>query len=101
GFKARHLQCLGFLSGDDLEAFGFIDPRDIIHASHIVPAYYYGQTQDILPPSIFILFEIKQRLSSDFVIRFFDHDMFKHYCGDGIGHKNTQEHTTNLWHELL
>ncbi|KAK0473838.1 hypothetical protein EDD18DRAFT_1091597, partial [Armillaria luteobubalina] len=52
GFKARCLPCLGFLSEDDPEAFGFIDPRDVICASHIVLAYHYGQTQDILPPSI-------------------------------------------------
>ncbi|SJL10860.1 uncharacterized protein ARMOST_14255 [Armillaria ostoyae] len=32
---------------------------------------------------------------------FVDHDMFKCYCSDGVGHKNTQEHTIRLWHELL
>ncbi|PBK70762.1 hypothetical protein ARMSODRAFT_1083781 [Armillaria solidipes] len=32
---------------------------------------------------------------------FVDRDMFKCYCGDGVGHKNTREHTIRLWHELL
>ncbi len=27
--------------------------------------------------------------------------MFKHYCGDGVEHKNIQDCTIKLWHELL
>ncbi|KAK0243613.1 hypothetical protein EDD85DRAFT_918032 [Armillaria nabsnona] len=52
GFRAKHLPCIGFLPGDDPQAFGFVDPNDVLHASHVMPAYVYGQTSDILPPSI-------------------------------------------------
>jgi tryptophan 2,3-dioxygenase len=30
GFKARQLHQIGFLDGNDLGAFGFIDPQDLI-----------------------------------------------------------------------
>ncbi|PBK84333.1 hypothetical protein ARMGADRAFT_943673 [Armillaria gallica] len=52
GFRAKHLPCIGFLQGDDREAFGFVNPSDVLHASHIMPAYIYGQMSHILPHSI-------------------------------------------------
>ncbi len=52
GFKAKRLPCIGFLPGDDPQAFGFVDPSHILRASHIMPAYIYGQTSEILSPSI-------------------------------------------------
>ncbi|KAK0238219.1 hypothetical protein EDD85DRAFT_770189 [Armillaria nabsnona] len=55
GFKAKHLPCIGFLPGDDPQAFGFLSSL-YWHISnrvlHIVPAYIYGQTSEILLPSI-------------------------------------------------
>jgi hypothetical protein len=53
GFKTRRLPSVGFLdpSHDD-EAFGFIDPAAVIRAVHLIPAFHYGLTSDILPPSI-------------------------------------------------
>ncbi len=43
---------MGFVHGEDPEAFGFLDPSDVIRAIHLVPVYRLGQTPDFLPPSI-------------------------------------------------
>ncbi len=53
GFKAECLICISFLPDDDPQAFGFIKFNDVLYASHIMPAYVYGQMSDILPLSIF------------------------------------------------
>lgn len=42
GFKARRLHCLELVPEDDPDAFGFLDPDDVIHASHIIPAFAHG-----------------------------------------------------------
>ncbi|KAI6113765.1 hypothetical protein EDD16DRAFT_1124651 [Pisolithus croceorrhizus] len=53
GWAARHLPRISFYPQDDLaNAFGFIDPNDIIRAVHLIPAYHFGCTKDLLPPSI-------------------------------------------------
>lgn len=52
GFKAKRPHWVGFVHGEDPEAFGFLDPSDVIRAIHLVPVYRLGQTPDFLPPSI-------------------------------------------------
>jgi hypothetical protein len=53
GFKARRLHQIGFLdSFGDEEAFGFIDPSDVIRTIHLIPAFKLGTSSDFLPPSI-------------------------------------------------
>ncbi|KAK0452774.1 uncharacterized protein EV420DRAFT_1700868 [Desarmillaria tabescens] len=102
GFRAKRLPCIGFLPGDDPQAFGFVDPNDVLHASHIMPAYVYGQTSDILPPSICRRFnENDMDWARYYVDIFADRDMFMRYCGNGVGHSNTREYTRGLWEELL
>ena len=34
------------------EAFGFINPEDVIRGVHVIPAFCYGRTKNLLPPSI-------------------------------------------------
>jgi hypothetical protein len=36
---------------DALEAFGFVDPADIIRAAHLVPAFSEGRSSDLLGAS--------------------------------------------------
>jgi hypothetical protein len=48
GFKQKRLHRLEFLPSDDDSAFGFLDPDEVIRASHIIPAFRYGGTQDLL-----------------------------------------------------
>jgi hypothetical protein len=48
GFKQKRLHRLEFLPSDDDSAFGFLDPDEVIRASHLIPAFRYGGTQDLL-----------------------------------------------------
>jgi hypothetical protein len=52
GWKAKRLHRLGFLDSDDPFAFGFLDPKEVIRGSHLIPAFAHGRTADLLPPSI-------------------------------------------------
>lgn len=46
--KARRLPQIGFVPDSDPSAFGFLDPSHVIRGSHIVPAFNYGRTSDLL-----------------------------------------------------
>lgn len=54
GFKARRLYRLEFQAPtDDGDlAFGFVDPSDVVRASHIIPAFAHGCTEELLGPSL-------------------------------------------------
>jgi hypothetical protein len=52
GWKAKRLHRVGFVDAQDPGAFGFLDPTHIIRAVHIIPAFAWGRTADLLPPSI-------------------------------------------------
>ena len=53
GFKAQRLHQVGFLdSYDDPDAFGFIDPVDVIRAIHLIPAFHFGKTSQLLSSSL-------------------------------------------------
>ncbi|KAF7323811.1 hypothetical protein MKEN_00602400 [Mycena kentingensis (nom. inval.)] len=87
------------------DAFGFIDPDNIIRGVHIVPAFASGQTKDLLPP-----LDIRPPSANDEDWRFYyvngfvllvhdryrmlkinsvvDRDMFMRYQHDAIGHRH-------------
>jgi hypothetical protein len=48
GFKRKRLHRLEFLPQSDPDAFGFLDPDEIIRGSHIVPAFARGRTTELL-----------------------------------------------------
>ena len=48
GFKQKRLHCLEFLPSNDSSNFGFLDPDEVIHASHLVPTFCYGTTEGFL-----------------------------------------------------
>lgn len=52
GWATKRLHRLGFVDADDEGAFGFLDPAEIIRGIHLIPAFHYGQTRDLLGPSI-------------------------------------------------
>ena len=37
-----------FLPSNDVSAFGFLDPDEVIRASHLIPAFRYGPTEEFL-----------------------------------------------------
>jgi hypothetical protein len=51
GWKSKRLHRIGFVDGDDDTAFGFLDPQEVIRGVHLIPAFKYGQTTTLLPPS--------------------------------------------------
>lgn len=52
GWKTRCLICLGFIPGKNGSAFGFLDPNQVIHAIHLIPAFHWGcVTTKYLPQS--------------------------------------------------
>ena len=50
GFKLKCLHHIRFLEGP--EALGFLDPKEIIRAVHLIPAFAHGHCTDLLGPSI-------------------------------------------------
>jgi hypothetical protein len=52
GWRAKHLPQVGYVDAFDDLAFGFLDPSQIIRASHLIPAYHFGRTDELLAPSI-------------------------------------------------
>lgn len=121
GWNARRLDRISFVHSDSPDAFGFLDPSDVLRASHIIPAFAHGMTDTLLPPSIarsaywddddypdhdWMYYYVNRYVSFDsFVlllfylylfIRFVDRDMFVRYLGYGIGHKSTNEFTRGM-----
>lgn len=52
GFAARRLPRIGFVPDDDADAFGFLDPQDVLRAAHLIPAFAHGRTDELLGPLI-------------------------------------------------
>jgi len=51
GWKARHLHHVAFVGADLGPSFGFVDPSHIIQAAHLIPAFAYFKTTNLLKPS--------------------------------------------------
>lgn len=51
GWLAKRLPRLSFIPADEEDAFGFLDPADIVRASHIMPAFAHGRTPALLSHS--------------------------------------------------
>ncbi|KAI0090930.1 hypothetical protein BDY19DRAFT_886849 [Irpex rosettiformis] len=95
GFAARRLHCVGFVDAESGGAFGFLDPSLIIRAVHLIPAFHYGRTSELLKG-----YSIARQYDADpddndsdedwqyyYVDMFADRDMFMRYLGGGLGHK--------------
>jgi hypothetical protein len=52
GFQKRCLHRIGFLESDDVNAFGFLDPKEVVRAVHLIPCFADGRTSNLLGPSI-------------------------------------------------
>ena len=49
GWKTKKLHQISFLEGE--EAFGFVNPADVIRTVHLIPQFSQGHTSDHLGPS--------------------------------------------------
>ena len=48
-FQSRCLPHVGFLSEEDPDAFGFLDPDVVIGGVHLIPSFLDGRTSELLP----------------------------------------------------
>ncbi|KAJ7649404.1 hypothetical protein DFH06DRAFT_996491 [Mycena polygramma] len=92
GWKYKRPHRLGFLDATDPDsgAFGFLDPAEIIRAVHLIPAFHYGRTRDLLPgPSVARMIdgENDEDYVYYYVNSFVDRDAFMRYSGDAVGHR--------------
>lgn len=44
GFQRKRLYRLEFLRDSDPQAYGFLNPDEIVRAAHLIPAFHHGQT---------------------------------------------------------
>ena len=52
GFHVKQLPCIKFFNKESIsDVFGFLDPDSVIQGVHIIPAFAYGSTQELLGPS--------------------------------------------------
>ncbi|KAG2046721.1 hypothetical protein BDR06DRAFT_898681 [Suillus hirtellus] len=100
GWRAKRLHRVGFIPSSDSGAFGFINPNQIIHGVHLIPAFTKGHTTDLPPPSIVRhLSENNKDWIYYYVNVFVDHDMFMRFHGGGMGHQTTREATQCFFHD--
>ncbi|KAK7016580.1 hypothetical protein R3P38DRAFT_3321043 [Favolaschia claudopus] len=92
GWLARRLHRVGFFpaSEPNLSAFGFLDPAEVVRAVHLIPAFHYGRTADLLRPSIARHFDDENQEDYEYyyVNQFVDRDMFMRFIGSGVGHRD-------------
>ncbi|KAG8945266.1 hypothetical protein FRC04_001106 [Tulasnella sp. 424] len=72
--------------GDSNDAFGFLDPSVIIRACHLIPAFRFGYTKDLLPTSEFYDDPDHGDFVNYYVNQFVDRDMLMRFIGCGVGH---------------
>lgn len=51
GFTSQCLHSLGFIESTGSGPFGFVDPKYVVRASHLIPDFSRGQTTELLGPS--------------------------------------------------
>ncbi|KAG9077844.1 hypothetical protein FRC06_008672 [Ceratobasidium sp. 370] len=84
---------------DVLDSFDFVDPADVIRASHLIPDFDSKVSSDLLNGLSVALDDTRD---SDwnyyYVNQFVDRDMLMQYLGGGVGHcwRNEEEPATTL-----
>jgi hypothetical protein len=49
GSRVARLPKIGFVEATDEDAFGFVDPDLVIRGSHLIPAFHFGRTCELMP----------------------------------------------------
>jgi hypothetical protein len=52
GWKVKRLHRLAFVPGNGEQAFGFINPSQVIRAIHLIPAFRWGKVTKLLTKSV-------------------------------------------------
>ncbi|KLO05634.1 hypothetical protein SCHPADRAFT_839152 [Schizopora paradoxa] len=92
GWKKRRLHTVGFVPGNDDAAFGFLDPSQIVRGVHLIPAFAYGRTKEMLGESICRgVKEEHEDWKFLYVNCFADRDMLMRFMGTGINHGRSRQ----------
>ncbi|KAJ7149300.1 hypothetical protein C8R43DRAFT_1128654 [Mycena crocata] len=91
GFNRKRLFRIEFLPESDPNAFGFLNPDEVIRGAHIIPAFAYGKTSDHLSAGSLGRLPRKGLAEDEdwrfYYVNFFvDRDMYMRYRGGGVGH---------------
>ncbi|KAG9094475.1 hypothetical protein FRC06_010773 [Ceratobasidium sp. 370] len=76
------------MNDDILDAFDFVDPGNIMRATHLIPDFDTNTTKSYLSQNASIAYDDKDfgDWTGYFVNRFVDRDMLMQYIGGGVGH---------------
>ncbi|KAF8143030.1 hypothetical protein K438DRAFT_1634402, partial [Mycena galopus ATCC 62051] len=97
GFKKKRLFRLEFVPDSDPDAFGFLNPDEVIRGAHIIPAFSTGTTEALLSSGSIGRLP-RFGLTDDEDWRYYyvnmqvvsllcvDRDMYMRYRGGGVGH---------------
>jgi hypothetical protein len=112
GFKRKRLHRIEFLPDSDPDAYGFVDPDEVIRASHLIPAFAHGPTDSVLYTSLarkpdefddwryhyvnlcvicYSFFFLCRASTEPLKNSFVDRDMLMRYLGGGVGHYHVVE----------
>ncbi|KIJ40744.1 hypothetical protein M422DRAFT_84985, partial [Sphaerobolus stellatus SS14] len=82
------LDRVGFVSKEDAtDMFRFIDPKDVVRACHLLPAFAHGYVEELPPESLARpQKDAKEDWAYFYVNRFVDRDMYMRFNGGGVGH---------------
>ncbi|KAL0063828.1 hypothetical protein AAF712_009273 [Marasmius tenuissimus] len=105
GFRAKRLYRLFFPPPEDANAFGFVDPADVIRGAHIIPAFNHGPSETgkrLAPTSLArqlmsLNSSGKRELEEDdwkfyHVGMFANRDTVMRFRGGGVGHPQFHEY---------
>ncbi|KAH9855280.1 hypothetical protein C2E23DRAFT_724903 [Lenzites betulinus] len=96
GLQTRRLPNVRFFdtsAQDDVPAFGFVDPADVLRGAYILPAFNCGTTRELLGPSDLArqASDNDEDFKSYYICPFVDRDMYMRYLGGGVGHKADED----------
>ncbi|KAK7684233.1 hypothetical protein QCA50_012557 [Cerrena zonata] len=86
GWSSCRLDRVGFAPDTDPDAFGFLDPQDVVRGCHLIPAFTEGRTTILLHGPSRLARD--KREDDDWERSMFvNRDMLMRYFGGGVGHR--------------
>ncbi|KAG6380707.1 hypothetical protein JVT61DRAFT_5085 [Boletus reticuloceps] len=101
GWSEKRLYRLQFFDQESpSDAFGFLDPDSVVRGIHLIPAFGFNRTDELLGLSQARRMQDEDNSGQDwkyyYVNMFVDRDVFMRFRGGGVGHKMTWD-----WNQVL
>ncbi|KAJ6544942.1 hypothetical protein B0H10DRAFT_1658457, partial [Mycena sp. CBHHK59/15] len=84
--KRKRPHRVEFVPESNDNAYGVVNPEEVIRASHLIPAFAHGPTDAVLHTSLARHKGEFDDWKYHYVNFFADRDMFMRYLGGGVGH---------------